>query len=94
MKMYTCAVCGKEYATILERAKCEESCVVEAEKNAKKLQQEMLDKERKDSENAICKELSNVNEMLAKHYEKYKSFSICGSYPYLNYIFGRTSLWF
>lgn len=95
MKKYTCAVCGKEYESILERAKCEEKCVVEAEKEAKKLMQEKLETERKESEKAICDELSYVNELLAKHYEKYRVFSMdSGSYPYLSYIFGRLPLWF
>ena len=93
-KFYECAVCGKTYETILERAKCEEKCVVEAEKAAKKLMQEKLETERKENEEAICDELSYINELLAKHYEKYKTFSMTGSYPYLSYVFGRLPIWF
>lgn len=91
---YTCAVCGKEHETILERAKCEEKCVMEAEKAAKEALQKKLELECKESEDAICDELSYINELLAKHYEKYKTFHMTGSYPYLNYIFGRLSLLF
>ena len=94
MKKYTCAVCGKEHESILERAKCEEKCVIEAEKAAKKLMHEKLECERKASEQAICDALSDVNAMLAEHYEKYKKFSIKDSYPYLNYVFSRLPIWF
>ena len=93
MKKYTCAVCGNEYETILERAKCEEKCVIETEKAAEQMRQEKIECERKESEKAICDELSYINELLANHYEKYKKFSITGSYPYLSYVFGRLPIW-
>ena len=94
MKKYTCAVCGKEHESIIERARCEEKCVIETEKAAEAMKQEKIEAERKESEKAICDELSYVNELLAKHYEKYKKFSVVGNYPYLNYLFGRLPLWF
>ena len=34
--MYKCEICGKEYKTIAERAKCEAACVKKLEEDAKK----------------------------------------------------------
>lgn len=93
MKKYTCAVCGKEYETILERAQCEEKCVVKAEKALEEKKREEFYAQRKESEQAIYTALSDVNEMIAKHFEKYHTLSLSKSYPYLQNIFSR-SRWF
>ena len=35
-KIYTCALCGKSYDSIIERAKCEQKCYAKQQEEAKK----------------------------------------------------------
>ena len=89
-KYYMCAVCGKEHESILARAQCEEKCVAAAEKAIKEKQLEKLLEQRKESEQEIHAALSDINEMVAKHFEKYHSLSLNQTYPYLQHIFSRS----
>ena len=94
MKKYTCAVCGKEHETILERARCEEKCVIEAEKALEEKQRNELEAKRIESEEAIYEILSEANEMVAKHLDEYQNLSLTKNFPYLGYIFKKLPWWF
>lgn len=40
--VYTCAICGKEYNTVVDRVKCELKCIKEQEEFEEKRKQNML----------------------------------------------------
>lgn len=93
-KRYYCAACGKTYDTIEERATCELKCSAERKKAEEAKKKEAHEAARKASEENIYKALSDINEMLAKHFEEYHTLSIEKNYPYLNYIFKKSPFWF
>ena len=91
---YTCGICGKTYESIEERATCEATCIVKRNDEAEKKKVEELKAKRKESEQAIYNALSDVNEMIAKHFKEYETLSINKNYPYLKYIFKNNAWWF
>lgn len=94
MKKYTCAVCGKEYESVLERAKCEEKCVTEAVKAKEEKKRLEYEAQRNESAKNIEETLSELNEMIANHFEKYNALSITKAYPYVQYVCGKYRWWF
>lgn len=72
---YKCALCGKEYETIPERARCEVACVDKQlameEKAKKEKQKQAQEAERK----AIVAEIMRVGEMVDAYTDKYGSFT-------------------
>lgn len=95
-KKYYCAVCGKTYDHVEERATCELKCIEERLKAEKAKKKEEYEAARKASETEVHKALSAVNEVIAKHIKEYHTLSLNKDYPYLNYIFKKSSLpfWF
>lgn len=91
---YTCGICGKTYESIEERSTCEAACIVKRNDEAEKKKLKEHNAKRKESEKAIYDALSNLNEMLAKHFKEYETLSLNKHYPYLNYIFKNTTWWF
>ena len=72
---YKCGLCGKEYETIPERARCEAACVDKQlameEKAKKEKQKQAQEAERK----AIVAEIMRVGEMVDAYTDKYGSFT-------------------
>ena len=93
MKKYTCAMCGNEYESILERAKCETKCVTDAVKAAEEEKKRIENEMREESAKNIEDTLSELNEMIAKHFEKYSKLTIANDYPYVQYVCGKR-FWF
>jgi len=89
-EMYTCAVCGKYYKSIEERAKCESKCLVDRKRAEEEKKRNEYATKKRESEQAIDKALSDMNEMVAKHLKEYEQLSIKRTYPYLNYVFANT----
>lgn len=95
VKMYKCAICGKEYDSVEKRAECEARCI----KNRKIIEQQKKANEEKEQEKAsvqaIKDELSKADAMIRQHFEKYETLSLGGTnYYYLSYLFKRTGWWF
>lgn len=91
---YECAICGKSYDTIKQRSACETKCskLLEAETAQKKKQEE---KERyMKSEKAIIDILTQAEQMVKEHLEKYETLSLNQSYYYLSYLFKKSHWYF
>ena len=84
---YTCAICGESYESVEERVQCESKCIVHHKKAEEEKKRNEYATKKRESEQAINKELSNVNEMIAKHLKEYETVALNKNYPYLNYIF-------
>lgn len=92
--MYKCEICGKEYKTIPERAKCEAACVKKLEEDAKRAaeakKKEEHDARRAEVDMAIDKASKLLNEYM-KDYGAYKyngqarSFDDTSLYKFLQY---------
>lgn len=90
-KMYQCAICGKEYNNIEDRAECESNCL----KQLKIDKQKKKDAENKAAEIAgvqvIRDELSKADKMIREHLEKYESINIADmpAYYYLSLLLDK-----
>jgi len=91
--MYTCAICGKTYESVDERVTCETKCVIERNRAEEEKKRNEIEVSRNKSEDAINEALCDVNKMLAEHLNKYGNFQINRNYPYLKYVFSRTTWW-
>lgn len=89
-EMYTCAVCGKSYEAIEDRVKCESKCVADRKRAEEEKKRNEYATKKRESEQAIDKALSSVNEMIAKHLKEYDQLYLKRSYPYLKYMFANT----
>lgn len=90
---YKCAVCGKSYDTIEERSKCEAKCLAERKVYEEEMKKNKLETERKEKSNKIYEALDNVETMLKDYFSEHESLSIHKNYPYLKFLFSRTSWW-
>lgn len=92
--IYKCAVCNKEHNSIEARVECETKCLIERKKAEEAKKRDEYEMNKTKSAQEISNALSNVNEMIEKHFEKYDKLSLSDSYyPYLHYIF-RSTMWF
>lgn len=91
--MYSCAICGKNYETIEERAECELACSEKRRKEEIEKKREAYDVAKKASEANIEEKLSEVNDMIKEHLNEYEHLRLTKSYHYLQYIFSKR-LWF
>lgn len=72
--VYYCAVCGKEYTSIVERANCELVCAKRVEEEAKKsaeAKKKAEQKERKAKLDAVYEEFNKLREEYIKDYGCY-----------------------
>lgn len=93
MKKYICAICGKEYESIPERAECESKCVAEAKKAEEVKKRNEYEAKRKESAQAIYEALDDVDEMIARHFDEYKTLLITKNYPHLKHLFSTLPWW-
>ena len=92
MKEYFyCGVCGNPYETVEGRAQCETNCIKELKKLEEEKKRNEYETKRKESTEAICEALDNINNMLSIHFKEYHSLSLNKGYPYLENIFNRCS---
>jgi hypothetical protein len=66
MKNFECAICGKMHNNIKSRIACETQCLAEQEKMQKKMAEDTKNKQKKEDEANINKEL----DILVKQYDK------------------------
>lgn len=79
MKTFECAICGRMWTSVKDRAKCEAQCLDNQEALEKQMEEENKKKAKLDAEAAINNELDNlisqydkVSHMIADYYKKYE----------------------
>ena len=73
-KVYTCAICGKEYESIPERTKCEGVCVDKQIKLEEKAKKEKKKQEQETRRLEIIKTLKCARTLLTDYINDYGSF--------------------
>ena len=68
---YTCAICGKSYNKISDRARCEINCAAAEEKRKKTEEEKRLKTERVMFEKKIETKLNELEELINTYYERY-----------------------
>ena len=94
MNNYTCAICGKNYETIEDRAKCETQCVADAKKKEEILRLKKEAEAREKSEKVALDALDAAEEALKNYFKEYERFSLNKNYPYLKLVFSNKMWWF
>ena len=74
--IFTCALCGKEYNSILDRATCEINCAKKKEEEEKKAAAEKRAAEKKLRKEAVDEAVANAFRLVNAYTEDY------GSYEY------------
>lgn len=73
-KLYKCALCGKEYETIPERARCESACVDKQLKLEEKAKKEKAKQEQETRRQEVITAIKHVYELLDAYTKEYGSF--------------------
>lgn len=85
-QVYKCALCGQEFETVEERARCEVDCIHdrrEAER-AKKMNEYL---EAKNASAAKIEEkMDEINSMIQVHMSKYNELTVKKPYHFLAYV--------
>jgi predicted DNA-binding protein (UPF0278 family) len=78
MKTFECAICGKIHTSVVERIKCETTCLKDQEEMQKRLNEDRKKKEKAADEAEINKELEKltvqydkVSKLIHNYYDKY-----------------------
>lgn len=74
-KLYKCALCGKEYEGIPERARCEIACLDKQLAIEEKAKKEKAKYEQEERRQEIISEIVRVGEMVDAYTDKYGSFT-------------------
>lgn len=78
-KMYTCALCGKSYNTITERANCELTCAKKQEVEAKKAAEAKKKVEQEARHARVTKMIDEAYAELDKYMKDYGSYNYDGN---------------
>ncbi len=90
---YKCAICGKTYKTVSERATCEMACSKRLEEEQKKLIEAQKQAEKYKRREELTKKIADTNQALQDFIRDYGSYSYGGneinnlSHLLLNYFF-------
>ena len=76
--IFTCALCGKEYDSILERATCEINCTKKKEEEEKKVAAEKKAVEKKLRKEAVDEAVANAVRLVKAYMNDYGSYSYDG----------------
>lgn len=94
MNKFTCAICGKEYDSIVGRSKCEVQCLADEKKKEEILKLKKEAEAREKSEKAAIDALDAAEETLKNYLKTYERLAINKNYPYLKLLFDRNTWWF
>lgn len=72
--MYKCEICGKEYKTIAERAKCEAACVKKLEEDAKKAAEAKKKAERDARRAEVDMAIEKASKLLDEYIKDYGAY--------------------
>lgn len=77
-KMYTCALCGKSYGSIIERAKCEQKCYAKQQEEEKKAAEAKKKEEQKARHDEVTKAIDGACALLNRYVKDYGHYSYDG----------------
>ena len=75
---YKCGICGKEYPTIAERMKCEQTCLRKQEEDAKRLAEEKKKVEQDARRAEVTNAIDNAYDLLEKYMKDYGTYNYNG----------------
>lgn len=78
-KIYTCALCGKSYDSVIERAKCEQKCYAKQQEEEKKAAEAKKKEERNARHAKVTKMIDDAYTELNKYVKDYGSYSYDGN---------------
>lgn len=76
--MYKCEICGKEWQSIAERAKCETACAKRLQDEAKKAEEAKKQAEKNSRKDEVTQAIEHAAELLNKYINDYGSYSYDG----------------
>ena len=76
---YACAICGKTYKTIAERAACEMACSKRLEEEQKRLIEAQKQAEKHKREEELTKKIADTNRAIQDFIHDYGSYSYSGN---------------
>lgn len=76
--MYKCEICGKEYKTIPERAKCEAACVKKLEEDAKRAAEAKKKAEHDARRTEVDKAINKASKLLNEYIKDYGTYKYNG----------------
>lgn len=72
---YKCGLCGTEYETIAERAKCESACIDKQVAMEEKAKKEKIKQEQESRRQEVATAINHASELLDAYIDDYGSFS-------------------
>ena len=76
--IYKCGICGKEYPSIAERMKCEQSCLKQQEEEAKKAAEAKKRAEKESRRAEVTNAIEHAKDLLEKYIADYEYYSYNG----------------
>lgn len=76
VKMYACAICGKEYETIAERSTCETECVKRQAEEEKKAAELKKKEEQIKLKEEVDRAMKIATDLLDQYIEKYGEYEM------------------
>ena len=78
--IYKCELCEKKYATIAERAACEQACLKKQEEDIKRLAEEKKKAEQKARHAEVTKAIDDTYDLLEKYMKDYGEYNYDGKH--------------
>lgn len=76
---YTCALCGKHYATVEERNECEARCIRKQKEEAKKIAAQEKAKQQEADAKKICEDFKALSDAISEYVDKYDEYPDYGN---------------
>ena len=76
---YTCALCGKHYATVEERNECEARCIRKQKEEAKKIAAQEKAKQQEADANKIRDDFKALSDAISEYVDKYDEYPDYGN---------------
>lgn len=77
-KIYTCALCGKSYDSVIERSRCEQKCYAKQQEEAKKAAEAKKKEEQKARHDEVTKAIDDACALLNRYVKDYGGYSYDG----------------
>ena len=71
---YTCALCGKHYATVEERNECEARCIRKQKEEAKKIAAQEKAKQQEADAKKIREDVKALSDAISEYVDKYDEY--------------------
>ena len=77
---YTCALCGKHYATVEERNECEARCIRKQKEEAKKIAAQEKAKQQEADAKKIREDFKALSDAISEYVDKYDEYPDYGKH--------------